>query len=50
VATAATFNVTQQKATATTAAATGTTGTTMPPPRQRIGRSGRRHLMNPSGM
>jgi hypothetical protein len=50
VATAATFNVTQQKATATTAAATGTTGTTMPPPRQRIGRNRRHHLMDPSGM
>jgi hypothetical protein len=50
VATAATFNVTQQKATATTAAGTGATGTTMPPPRQRIGRNRRHHLMDPSGM
>jgi len=50
VATAATFNVTQQTATATTAAGTGATGTTMPPPRQRIGRNRRHHLMNPSGM
>ena len=49
VATAATFNVTQQKATATTAAGTGATGTKMPPARHRIGRGGRRHLMNPSG-
>ena len=49
-ATAATFNVTQQQATATTAAGTGATGTTMPPPRQRIGRNRRHHLMNPSGM
>jgi len=50
VATAATFNVTQQKATATTTAAgTGATGTKMPPTRHRIGRGGRRHLMNPSG-
>ena len=38
VATAATFNVTQQTATATTAAGTGATGTTMPPTRHRIGR------------
>ena len=50
VATAATFNVTQQKATAGTAAGSGATGTTMPPPRQRIGRNRRHHLMNPSGM
>jgi len=50
VATAATFNVTQQKATTTTAAATGATGTKMPPARHRIGRGGRRHLMDPSGM
>ncbi|MGH3068740.1 MAG: hypothetical protein ACRDMI_09140 [Streptosporangiaceae bacterium] len=50
VATAATFNVTQQKATATTPAGTGATGTTMPPPRHRIGRNRRHHLMNPSGM
>ena len=50
VATAATFNVTQQKATAGTPAGTGVTGTTMPPTRQRIGRNHRHHLMNPSGM
>jgi hypothetical protein len=51
VATAATFNVTQQTATAaTTAAGTGATGTTMPPTRKRIGRNRRHHLMNPSGM
>ncbi len=51
VATAATFNVTQQTATAaTTAAGTGATGTTMPPPRTRIGVNRRHHLMNPSGM
>ena len=50
VATAATFNVTQQKATAGTAAGSGATGTTMPPPRHRIGRNRRHHLMNPSGM
>ncbi len=50
VATAATFNVTQQKATATTAAGTGATGTKMPPARHRIGRGGHRHLMDPSGM
>ena len=50
VATAATFNVTQQKATAGTPAGTGMTGTTMPPPRQRIGRNRRHHLMNPAGM
>jgi hypothetical protein len=55
VATAATFNVTAQKATATTAAGTGTTGTKMPPAGRRIGRggstagTGRRHLDNPSG-
>jgi hypothetical protein len=49
-ATAATFNVTQQKATAGTAAGSGATGTTMPPPRRRIGRNRRHHLMNPSGM
>ena len=49
-ATAATFNVTQQKATAGTPAGTGMTGTTMPPPRQRIGRNRRHHLMNPAGM
>jgi hypothetical protein len=50
VATAATFNVTQQTATAATGAATGAPGTTMPPPRQRIGRNRRHHLMDPSGM
>ena len=51
VAIAATFNVTQQKATAaTTAAGTGATGTTMPPPRTRIGVNRRHHLMDPSGM
>ena len=50
VATAATFNVTQQKATAGTAAGSGATGTTMPPPRRRIGRNRRHHLMDPSGM
>ena len=49
-ATAATLNVTQQKATATTPAGTGVTGTTMPPTRHRIGRNHRHHLMNPSGM
>ena len=56
VATAATFNVTQQKATGTTTGAgTGTTGTRMPPTRHRFGRggngpgTGRRHLDNPSG-
>jgi hypothetical protein len=49
-ATAATFNVTQQTATAGTAAGSGATGTTMPPPRHRIGRNRRHHLMNPSGM
>jgi hypothetical protein len=50
VATAATFNVTQQTATAGTPAGTGATGTTMPPPRHRIGRNRRHHLMDPSGM
>jgi hypothetical protein len=50
VAIAATFNVTQQTATAATGAATGAPGTTMPPPRQRIGRNRRHHLMDPSGM
>ena len=50
VATAATFNVTKQTATATTAAGTGATGTKMPPTRHRIGRGGHRHLMDPSGM
>ena len=52
VATAATFNVTPQKATAAAApaAATGATGTQMPPVGQRIGRTPRHRLMNPSGM
>jgi hypothetical protein len=50
VATAATFNVTKQTATATTPAGTGATGTKMPPTRHRIGRGGHRHLMDPSGM
>jgi hypothetical protein len=50
VATAATFNVTQQTATGGTPAGTGAPGTTMPPPRHRIGRNRRHHLMNPSGM
>jgi hypothetical protein len=51
VAIAATFNTTQQKATAaTTPAGTGATGTKMPPPGQRIGDNRRHHLMNPSGM
>jgi hypothetical protein len=49
-ATAATFNTAQQTATAGTAAGSGATGTTMPPPRRRIGRNRRHHLMNPSGM
>jgi hypothetical protein len=54
VATAATFNVTQQTATgaaapAGTTPATGATGTQMPPAGQRVGH-GRHHLMNPSGM
>jgi hypothetical protein len=49
-ATAATFNTAQQTATAGTAAGSGATGTTMPPPRHRIGRNRRHHLMNPSGM
>ena len=46
----ATLNATQQTATAGTPAGTGMTGTTMPPPRQRIGRNRRHHLMNPAGM
>ena len=50
VATAATFNVTKQTATATTAAGTGATGTKMPPTRHRIGGGGPRHLRDPSGM
>ena len=52
VATAATFNVTQQKATAAAApaAATGATGTKMPPVGQRIGRSPQHRLDAPSGM
>ncbi len=49
-ATAATFNTAQQTATGGTAAGTGAPGTTMPPPRHRIGRNHRHHLMNPSGM
>ena len=49
-ATAATFNTAQQTATAaTTPAGTGATGTTMPAPGQRVGRSHHR-VMNPSGM
>jgi hypothetical protein len=49
-ATAATFNTAQQTATAaTTPAGTGATGTKMPAPGQRIGRSHHR-VMNPSGM
>jgi hypothetical protein len=50
VATAATFNVTQQQATGGTPAGAGAPGTTMPPTRHRIGRNHRHHLMNPSGM
>jgi hypothetical protein len=50
VATAATFNVTAQKATAGTAAGTGTTGTRMPPVGRRIGRGPAHRVMNPSGM
>ena len=56
VAIAATFNTTQQTATTTTAAGTGTPGTKMEPPGRRFGRggsgpgTGRRHIMNPSGM
>ena len=56
VAIAATFNTTQQTATATTAAGSGTPGTKMEPPRRRVGRggsgpgTGRRHIMDPSGM
>ena len=52
VATAATFNVTQQQATAAAApaAATGATGTKMPPAGQRIGRSPQHRLDAPSGM
>ena len=49
-ATAATFNVTPQKASTSTAAATGSTGTKMPPAGQRIGRGHGHRLMNPSGM
>jgi hypothetical protein len=49
-ATAATFNTTQQTATGGTAAGTGAPGTTMPPPRHRIGRNHRHRLMNPAGM
>jgi hypothetical protein len=53
---AATFNTTQQLATTTTAAATGAPGTAMQPPAARVGRggsgpgTGRRHIMDPSGM
>ncbi len=52
VATAATFSITQQKATAAAApaAAAGATGTKMPPVGQRIGRSPRHRLDAPSGM
>ncbi len=56
VAIAATFNVTQQKATAGTAAGAGAPGTTMQPTRRRVGIGGRgpgtghRHLDNPSRM
>ena len=49
-ATAATFNVTPQRVTGGTAAGTGAPGTVMPPPRNRIGRNRRHHLMDPSGM
>jgi hypothetical protein len=49
-ATAATFNTTQQTATGGTAAGAGAPGTTMPPPRHRIGRNHRHRLMNPAGM
>ncbi len=56
VATAATFNTAQQTASNGTAAAGGAPGTTMPPTRHRVGRgghrpgTGRRHIMDPSGM
>jgi len=52
VATAATFNVTQQQATAAAvpAAATGATGTQAQPVGQRIGRSPQHRLDAPSGM
>jgi hypothetical protein len=56
VATAATFNTAQQTATTTTAAAGGAPGTSMQPPARRVGRggngpgTGRRHIMDPSGM
>jgi hypothetical protein len=53
---AATFNTAQQTATTTTAAGSGTPGTAMEPPASRVGRggsgpgTGRRHIMDPSGM
>lgn len=56
VAIAATFNTTQQLAKTTTAAGSGTPGTAMQPPARRVGRggsgpgTGRRHIMDPSGM
>jgi hypothetical protein len=56
VAIAATFNTAQQTATATTAAGSGAPGTAMQPPARRVGRggsgpgTGRRHIMDPSGM
>ena len=56
VAIAATFNTAQQTATTTTAAGTGAPGTAMQPPAARVGRggsgpgTGRRHIMDPSGM
>ena len=52
----ATFNTTPQTASNTTTAGTGTPGTKMEPPGRRFGRggsgpgTGRRHIMNPSGM
>jgi len=49
-ATAATFNVNPQRVTGRTAAGAGAPGTVMPPPRNRIGRNRRHHLMDPSGM
>ena len=56
VAIAATFNTAQQTATTTTAAGAGAPGTAMQPPAARVGRggsgpgTGRRHIMDPSGM
>jgi hypothetical protein len=56
VAIAATFNTAQQTATTTTAAGSGAPGTAMQPPTRRVGRggngpgTGRRHIMDPSGM